>query len=217
MSVTVAGRPQDSAEAQTRPAPVIETRRLSEVLAELQTAIAAGPEAEPLPLRDLLVVAKRQSFPILLLVFSLILVSPLSAIPFATTIMGLSIAIIVAQQLLGRERVWLPAVLLDRTLPRARTLQALDWLQRPVGWLEMRLRHRFRWIFVMPLCRLPLILVLMASACAPLMEVIPGSGTSVGAAISVFSAGLLARDGLFVVAGASLAALMPLTLWLLIT
>lgn len=217
MSVTVAGRHEDAAQAQARPAPVIETRRLSEVLAELQAAIAERPEAEPLALRDLLVVAKRQSFPILLLVFSLLLVSPLSAIPFATTIMGLSIATIVAQQLLGRERVWLPAILLDRGLPRQRTLQALTWLQRPVGWLEDHLRLRFGWAFVMPLCRIPLALVLAASLCAPLMEVIPGSGTSVGAAISVFSAGLLARDGLFVVVGASLAALLPLGLWLLIT
>jgi hypothetical protein len=203
--------------AASPPTAVIESRRLSDVLTELETAIATRPESEPLVLRDLLVVAKRQSYPILVLVFSLLLVSPLSAIPFATTILGLSIATIVAQQLLGRERVWLPAVLLDRTLPRQRTLQALSWLQRPVGWLEGHLRMRFGWAFVMPLCRIPLALVLAASLCAPLMEVIPGSGTSVGAAISVFSAGLLARDGLFVVAGASLAALLPLGLWLLIT
>jgi hypothetical protein len=49
------------------------------------------------------------------------------------------------------------------------------------------------------------------------MEVIPGSGTSVGAAIALFSAGLLARDGLFVLTGACLAATLPVGLWLVLS
>ena len=60
-------------------------------------------------------------------------------------------------------------------------------------------------------------LVLLAALCAPMMAVIPGSGTSVGAAIVLFSAGLLARDGLFVLADAILAAILAITLWLLLS
>jgi hypothetical protein len=63
----------------------------------------------------------------------------------------------------------------------------------------------------------PPVLDPLPGLCAPLMEVIPASGTSVGAAISAYSAGLLARDGLFVLAGAGLAAILPVSLWLLVT
>lgn len=184
---------------------------------ELRAALSASPQPERMALRGLLAAAHRQSFPMFLLLFALLLVSPLSAIPGATSLFGLAIATIMAQQLLGRDRVWLPRILLDRTLPVRRTLAALDWMKRPVAWFEARLRPRLDWAVHDPFARLPMALVLLASLCAPLMEVIPGSGTSVGAAIALFSAGMLARDGLFVLAGAILAALLPLGLWLLVT
>jgi hypothetical protein len=59
-------------------------------------------------------------------------------------------------------------------------------------------------------------LVCTAALCAPMLELIPGSGTSVGMAITLFGAGLLARDGVFVLVGASLAAILPVTLWIVI-
>ena len=79
--------------------------------------------------------------------------------------------------------------------------------------MERRLRQRQRRVFAAPVAQGPMMLVLLAALCAPMMAVIPGSGTSVGAAIVLFSAGLLARDRLFVLAGAILA----ITLWLLLS
>lgn len=193
-----------------------ETHRITEVLEHLQGAVLARPEAEKIVLRDLLLVLEKNSFAVLLLVFALLLVSPLSAIPGATTLFGLTIATILAQLLLGRRHVWLPEFLLNRQLPVRQTLKALHWLEKPAGWLERCLRARLSWVVERPVVLSLKGLVFTAALCAPLMEVIPASGTSVGAAITIFSAGLLARDGVFVVLGAGLAAILPVTLWILL-
>jgi hypothetical protein len=189
----------------------------SAMLAELQDVILRRPRADTVTMRDLVAAMDAGAFPVLILMFALLLVSPLSAIPGATTLFGMTIAAILVQALIRRSRVWLPAVLLDRHLPAQRTEAALQWLRRPVGWVERRLRHRQLWVLTSPVAQMPMVVVLMAALCTPLMEVIPGSGTSVGAAIALFSAGLLARDGLVVLIGAGLAAILPVSLWLLLT
>lgn len=102
-------------------------------------------------------------------------------------------------------------------MPAARLDAALARLHGPVAWVERRLRPRQRWVCVAPFAQGPMLLVLAAASCAPLMEVIPASGSSVGAAIALFAAGMLARDGLMVLAGAAFAFVLPATLWLLLT
>lgn len=199
------------------PGPESGADSITGVLARVRGASLMRESGGTVALRDIVAALGEHSFPALVLVFSLLLVSPLSAIPLATTVFGLTIAAIVAQMIVARGHVWLPGFLLDRPLPVARTLAALDWLDRPVRALERWLKPRFTVLVAPPLGRLPKLVVLAAALCTPLMEVIPGSGTSIGAAITLFGAGLLARDGVFVVLGASLAAILPLTLWFLLT
>lgn len=209
--------PMSSSPSADMPAPGAPEGGVAAMLTQMQRALAAPQATERVTLRHLAAAMPRETFPVLILLFALLLVSPLSAIPGATTLFGLSIATILAQQLLGRAQVWLPGFVLDRPLPALRTRAALDWLRAPVDWLDRRLRPRQAWVFAAPVAPAPPALVLAAALCAPVMEVIPGSGTSVGAAITVFSAGLLARDGLLVLAGAILAAVLPLALLLLLT
>lgn len=190
---------------------------IGNVLTLLQRTVSDHPAEEKIALRDLFSALEQNSFPVLLLVFSLLLVSPLSAIPGATTLFGLTIATILAQLLLGRQQAWLPDFLMKRRLPVQQTQTALTWLQKPVRWLDRRLRHRWLWVTVPPVAMAPKALVLCAALCTPLMEVIPASATSVGAAITLFSASLMARDGVLVLAGAGLAALLPVALWMVLT
>ncbi|MGP9791683.1 exopolysaccharide biosynthesis protein [Roseinatronobacter sp. NSM] len=186
------------------------------VLRHLREAVIQRPEGDKIALRHILIALEQNSFIVIVLVFSLLMVSPLSAVPGATTLFGLTIASILAQVLLGRRHVWLPGVLLNRLLPVARILQALQWLEKPATWLEHRLHARLAWAHERPVAMMLKALVFTAALCAPLMEVIPASGTSVGAAITLFAAGLLARDGVFILLGACLAAILPVTLWMVI-
>lgn len=196
--------------------PSLTEARISDILAVLRTVPPRPDDAGAVRLRDFVAALGEHSFAALVLVFALLLVSPLSAIPGATTAFGLAIAAVVAQMVLGRAHVWLPGVLLDRRLPVTRLRAALVWLERPARALERGLKPRLALVVAPPLGRAPKLLVLAAALCAPLMEVIPGSGTSIGAAITLFAAGLLARDGVFVLLGAGLAAILPTGLWLLL-
>lgn len=211
--------PEDHALGADRPTGKRDAARhtIADVLTTLQHSVGANPAAEKITLRDLFSALEQNSFPVLLLVFSLLLVSPLSAIPGVTTLFGLTIATILAQLLLGRQHPWLPDFLMRQRLPVKQTQTALHWLEKPAGWLDRGLRYRLSWVTSSPVALAPKAVVLCAALCTPLMEVIPASATSVGAAITLFSASLLARDGVFVVVGAGLAALMPLALWLLLT
>jgi hypothetical protein len=190
---------------------------LGQTVASLRAVLEGDARSDTVRLSDLVSALDRNSFPMLVLVFALLLVSPLSAIPGATSLFGMIIATIVAQMLLGRDHVWLPRFLLARTVPRDRFASALDWLAGPAARVDTRIKARWHWVFVPPMARLPMTLVLGAAIFAPVMEVIPLSGTSVGAAVVLFSAGMLTRDGVFVLVGACLAALMPASLWMFLT
>jgi hypothetical protein len=205
-TATQPGHHRDSAPPET----------LGGVLRHMQAVLADQAGADRVALAVMVGAMQKRSFPVLLLLPALLLVSPLSAIPGATTVFGLTIAALLAQYLLGRSQIWLPQFILRKSFHAARLERAIDWLHRPVGRLEILLRPRMGWVFSRPLALVPVVLVLAAALCAPLMEVIPGSGTSVGAAICMFCAGLLARDGVFVVLGAGLAAALPITLWALL-
>jgi hypothetical protein len=192
------------------------TGSVSGVLARLRLAVRQQPQTDKIALRHLLIALEQNSFVVILLVFALLLVSPLSAIPGATTLFGLTIASVVGQVFLGRHHIWLPGILLNRVLPVHGILQALQWLEKPAAWLDQHLRARLLWVIEPPLAMTLKGVVFAAALCAPLMEVIPASGTSVGAAITLFTAGLMARDGVFVLLGACLAAILPVTLWIII-
>ena len=75
------------------------------MLAGLQRNLARPRGVEAVALRELVSEMDGDSFPVLVLLFALLLVSPLSAIPGATTLFGLTIAAILTQWLLGRRRV----------------------------------------------------------------------------------------------------------------
>lgn len=186
------------------------------LLATLRGGVLSRPGADKITVRDLCSGLQEESFIVLMLVFALLLVSPLSAIPFATSLFGLTIASVLIQYLVGKRSVWLPRLLLDRQVPVQQTLTALTWLERPARWLDARLHPRLTWVIQPPVAMSLKVLVCTAALCAPMLELIPGSGTSVGMAITLFGAGLLARDGVFVLVGASLAAILPVTLWIVI-
>lgn len=191
---------------------------MSRAIRLLWSLTQAARPGERVPLADLLDGLGRQSFPLLVLAPSLLLVSPLSAIPGMTGSLGLIIALLLAQRLAGRSALWLPRRALQRiTIPVDRLERALHWLRRPAARLDRLLHPRLEGIASGRLSLLPMAVIAIAACFLPLMEFVPMSGTTVGASITLFAAGMLARDGVFVIVGASLAALLPLCLWLLLT
>ncbi|MCM2562838.1 exopolysaccharide biosynthesis protein [Lutimaribacter sp. EGI FJ00015] len=182
-------------------------------LRALLEALRPDEGDEHISLRQIIGHVGDRSFSGLVLLIGLILVSPLSAIPGAPTMGMLIIVTTTSQYLLGRDHLWLPAMLLDRSLDRDRVERAIDFLHKPLGWVDRRTRRRLPFLTHRPLKWL-VVLTIMATALPwPLLEPLP-MVTSIGAtAISLLSIGLVTRDGLFVVLGYAFLGALGVTLF----
>lgn len=167
----------------------------------------AGGEST-ISLGDIIEAMGRRSFGPLLLVPAMIVVTPLSGIPGLSSVIGLTIALVAAQMVLGRDHIWLPEWLKRRRMPRARFEQALALLQRPARFVDGVTRQRLSWLVRPPLSRIPQTICLLCGLVMPFLELVPMSATILGAAVGLFALavvtgdGLIAAFGLAIIAGA---------------
>ena len=170
---------------------------LSELLDKLYPESNEGA----LTLSDLLARIGARSFAPVLLVPSLLLVSPLSAIPGAPTTGMLVIVTITLQALFGRRHLWLPQFITRREISARRLRAGIDWLRSPVRWVDRRTKNRWRLLTHPPLDRIPLITILIITLPWPILEPLP-MVTSIGAfAVTLFALGMMVRDGVWILAG----------------
>jgi hypothetical protein len=125
-------------------------------------------------------------------------------VPGIPTTMGLFVLLTTSQILLRRERIWLPAWLLDRSISQRNFERLLGWLRRPARWLDSVTRPR-----LVALTTRPGVYTVAAAALAvglvmPLMELIPLIANAAGVALASFGVALISRDGLL-----ALLALLP--------
>ena len=178
------------------PAPPAPARPLSTELAQLRDAFTGRTAT----LREIIAVLAGRAWELLMILFVLPFLLPVS-LPGTSTPLGLTVAVIAGQLAIGRLP-WLPRRLLDRRLPPGFFTKVLAVTQRVVRFLERVLRPRWlaltgtRW-----LCALHLIVVTAAALLLALPLPIPFTNTLPGWTILLLAAGLLERDGLFVLAG----------------
>ena len=139
--------------------------------------------------------------PVLLLLPALILVSPLSGIPGFATVGGLTIALIALQMLANRSAIWLPGILLRRSLTSARVLSALDRLDRPARFIDRHTVARAGWFVTFPGRQLALATCAVCGCAMPFLELVPFSATTLASVVTILAAALLVRDGLVVALG----------------
>ncbi|MGI1663123.1 exopolysaccharide biosynthesis protein [Palleronia sp. KMU-117] len=161
------------------------------------------------------------SFVPALLVPALIVVSPLSGIPLLSTVCGTIIAIIAIQMIVPfRSHLWLPEFLMRRRITSARLVAGLRRLEGPAAWIDARADRRLQFLVVPPLALLPQIACVLCGALMPFLELVPFSSSILATAVVFFCLSLLARDGLFALAGlliAGLGAAIPITVVLAAT
>lgn len=151
-----------------------------------------------------------------LMVLALIVVSPLSGIPFLPTFIGLMIAMVAAQMIVRRKQIWLPRLLLRRRVSGQMLHRALRRSEGAAAWLDRRVGRRLGLLVSPPLDTLPKACCLVSGLSMPLLELVPFSSSLLGLAILLFSTGLLTRDGLFAILGAGImgcAAMVPVAVY----
>ncbi|WP_168219760.1 exopolysaccharide biosynthesis protein [Pseudotabrizicola formosa] len=147
--------------------------------------------AERVALGDLVDAMGQSSMAAVLLVPAMLLVSPLSGVPGASIVGGLVIALISAQILLHRPKVWLPDIIRSRRVPGPALRRALVWLRKPAKRFDGLApakpgggAHAW-WTPALALICLSMGLVM------PLMELIPFSSSIAASVIAAFAMTML--------------------------
>lgn len=139
-----------------------------------------------------------RSFAPLLLVVSVLLVTPLGAVPGAPTFGAVIIALIGLQMLLGRRELWLPQVLLRRKISGEKLTRTVRYIEPVARTVDKLVHPRLPRLARAPFSRI------IGAACAlialtmPPLEVVPMANAATGATVALFALALTVRDGLLV-------------------
>jgi hypothetical protein len=178
------------------PEPAPHPPLLSAQLAALRERFADRPAT----LREVIAALEGRAFTLLMILFALPFVPPIS-LPGSSTPLGLTIAGIAIQLAVGRLP-WLPRWLLDRRLPAGFFTKVVSLTQRLVAALERVLHPRWPTLTAAPATRaVHLLVIFVAALLLALPMPIPLTNTFPGWTILLLACGLLERDGAFLVAG----------------
>jgi hypothetical protein len=201
MATGAAPEPQPSSAAPEEPTfppfPVPgKPRRLSEDLA----AIVQEFQREPVTLRELITQLRGRGHVLLVMLLALPFRTPIP-LPGLSTPFGLVIALIGLRLTLG-QKPWLPARLLDTALPPKLFVNVLAAARKILRGFELLLRPRLPWLTSSrTLLQLHALPIFLAALLLLLPLPVPFSNLIPAFSILLLSAGLLERDGLFLLAG----------------
>ncbi|MAY86909.1 MAG: exopolysaccharide biosynthesis protein exod [Pseudooceanicola sp.] len=186
-----------------------QTHALSDVL----DALEASLDGDTVTVEHVVDKLGRASFASVMLIFSLISTSPASAIPGVTAVVAMLVLLLIVQMMVGRETVWLPDFVASKRLDARKVENGVNWLRKPVAWVERFIRPRLTFLFHRPWLWLPMILIAVLTLFMPFMEIVPTSGSIASAVIALFAASLLTRDGVLACLSFCLLLVVPVTLY----
>ena len=137
----------------------------------------------------------------------------MKGVPGVPTITGIIVALIVVQMLMGKDTLWVPETLAKRGVSRSKMDKAVDFLRKPVGWIDKLLKPRMSWLAKRPWNYVALLTCLAIAVVAPAMELLPFAISVAAAAIGFFAAGILVRDGLVMLIGYVVVGLSAVVAW----
>ncbi len=176
-----------------RPAQRAKPRKLSEELAELRQRSAE----HAVTLREAIALLGGRAYTLLVLLLALPFITPIP-LPGLSTPFGLAIALIALRLSLG-QRPLLPKKLQRKEIPPGFFHKVLLFAEKVLRFLEKFLRPRLTFLVDTPLlAQLHALLMLIASLVLLLPLPIPFTNSFPAWAIILVAAGLLERDGLFI-------------------
>jgi len=171
-------------------------RKLSEELADLRIRLGA----RPVTLREVIYVLRGRAYTLLIILLTLPFITPIP-LPGLSTPFGLAIAFIALRLTLG-QRPWLPMKLQRKQLPAGFFDRVLAVAARVIRLLESFLRPRLALISASgAVLQLHAFFILISSLTLLLPLPIPFSNSFPAWTILLLGAGMLERDGLFILIG----------------
>lgn len=168
---------------------------------ELLDRVRPAPDEAAISLGDILARIGARSFSTLILLIGVLMVSPLSSVPFLSAFFSVVIVMTTAQAIWGRHQLWLPGFLTRRTVSSARLTRAIDWLSPGAAWLDRRRSGWLQFLTFRPFSDIAYGVITLTALIWPPMWMVPLSTTIIAVGVTLVAAGLAMRDGVFVVAG----------------
>jgi hypothetical protein len=169
-------------------------------LSEEMEALRIRSEEGALTLREAIVVLGVRAYTLLLILLSLPFITPIP-LPGLSTPFGLAVGLIALRLMLG-QKPWLPEKVLGRQIPPGFFGKVFKFAAGVVRILEKMLKPRLTFLTdTVPLYRTHAALMLLAALALLLPLPIPFTNTFPAWTIILVAAGLLERDGLFILGG----------------
>ena len=173
-------------------------------LTEVLQAVEEAEGTRRVKVRAIIDAVGRRAFGPLLVVAALVVLAPgLGDIPGIPTLTALFTIAVTAQIVAGRQSVWLPAWLLERSVARRRLDKAVGWLRTPAGWVDRLLKPRLRVLVAGSASRAIAAVALGFAIVMPLTEVVPFSANLAGVILLAFGLATIAEDGVMALFGAA--------------
>ena len=175
---------------------VVPPRKLSEELADLRARLGA----KPMTLREVIHSLRGRAYTLLVILLALPFITPIP-LPGLSTPFGLAIAFIALRLALG-QRPWLPMKLQRKQLPAGFFDRVFAVAGKVIALLETFLRPRLALISVAgAMLQLHALFILISALVLLLPLPIPFSNSFPAWTILLLGAGMLERDGLFILLG----------------
>lgn len=169
---------------------------LEELLVQIENSIQ---NKELVSLDTILQVVGRRSFGSLLFICGIITLAPvIGDIPGVPTIMAIIVFLTSIQLLLQRKNLWLPEILLNRSVKRNKLQKVLKKMKAPVRFIDRLLKPRLSNLTEGFMIYVIAIICMCFALLMPLMEFIPFSANIAGFALTFFGLSLITNDGLLV-------------------
>lgn len=139
----------------------------------------------------------QRSFGPLLLVPSLIAVSPVGAIPGLPAITSVVIVLVATAILLHHDHVWIPGWLGRRSVDAGKMERGLAKFRPVARFIDHLLMPRWTWLTRGVFFYLIALMCLLIGLITPILELIPLGGIPPNAAVVAFSLAIIAKDGLW--------------------
>ncbi len=175
---------------------------VEEVLAELDELAAARPRV---CIGDVLDDFGKRSFGPFILIPPLIELSPIGGIPGLPTFLALVIALTAAQLFLGKDHVWMPQFIQQRSISSRRLHKAVTKLRGIAHWLDERSHGRLKPLTEGVWIKAAAIVIVALCCTVPPLEFIPFASSAPMLAIAAFGLALTVRDGVLMLIALALA------------
>jgi hypothetical protein len=155
------------------------------------------PDQGRLSVADMMTAIGERSFGPLILVPSLIALSPVGAIPGLPAVTSAIVILLTVQMLLGHKHFWLPGWLKERTIDGPKLEKGLRAFLPVARFVDHFLRPRMTYFTKGPGYYALAVLILIVACVTPVLELVPLGGIPPNAALVAFALAIIAHDGLW--------------------